>query len=75
MIRTVAFATIVALSVSSGANASIRPFVAPAETNVTRVLVFCGPISHWRKECQPKAPVYSHHHSHCFWHAGMQRCT
>jgi hypothetical protein len=75
MLRSLALATILALVVSSGADAAIRPFVGPADTNLTQVLVACGPFSQWRKECQPKGPVHGHHHSHCFWHAGMQRCT
>jgi hypothetical protein len=75
MIRTIAFGTIIALGVASVAKASMRPVVMPADTNVTQVLVVCGPFSQWRKECQPRGPVHRHHHSHCFWSAGVQRCT
>jgi hypothetical protein len=75
MLRPVAFSTGIALTLASSAYASVQPFVAPADTNITRTLVVCGPLSQWRKECQPKTPVYRHHHSHCYWSAGMQRCT
>jgi hypothetical protein len=64
-----------AIVLVSLANAAIAP--APVggggDPLVTPVAVFCGPLSQNKAECHPK-PKYSHHHQHCYWHAGRQTC-
>ena len=52
--------------------ADAGPPVARAASKSTTI---CGPASYQRPECRPAKPVYRHHHGHCYWAAGVQRCT
>jgi hypothetical protein len=75
MIRSFALAVAAVLMFGHAASAAftLHP-VAPGTSSISQAVVICGPVSQWRRECQPSKPVYRHHHAHCYWLAGVKHC-